>query len=1126
MSSRNRRNTLVISFVTLMLLVAILATSKFVTRSLAAPQAVIIELKSDPVIVAKTKAEARNLQFDPLAYRQQLIAEQNHFLSQLSASGINFSIVGVDAPNGPNGEIANIQFRYNYVFNGMTLAVDSSVVDTIRTMSAVKSVHNDEPITMQLDHAVDYVRAPALYGNPAQIHMGDTLSSGGVEGQGIYIAVIDTGIDWTHPMFGGDPTPPRFGVGPAVAAVGTNQKVAYYLNLTAGAVQDDFGHGTHVSAIAAGYLGLAPGADGLPMTADDLPIHGVAPQAKLMGYKVLSTVGAGVSSSIIMGIEDAVQPFTLAGSPKPVAQVINLSLGNTLNDPDYPTSIACDNATLGGTTVVAAAGNSGAPTPTNPTGENTIGSPGSGRRVLTVGATLDPGSAPNKLDEIGGGNRTGMKAFPLDGGAGINSDITNNYVYCGVAESPDQVPDSVNGKIALIVRGGTVNTPAGSPVSAGTGLFSNKAAFAVAKGAIAVIIYNNVDGELTSATVRKSTVPVVGISKANGEYLNAAIGSATFGAVSANKISLRKALMFDPAMADFSSKGPVGGFGQIKPDVGAPGVTILSATVRVGGAQTSTATMFDPTGYISASGTSMATPMTAGVVALVKQKNPGWTPSMIRTALMNNGTNLRFANGTPIADGSTTLNQLGAGLIDAASAANAKAMMGVGAINQDLGSAPNSRPNNLCPTYGLVNPSPLCGGTSPGNPDFLASWSFATVPIAGVIGTANQSQVVTISDVRDGAGAGVYQLSSSAVRNLPEGVTVSFTDAGGAPISQVEVPANGSASFTVNIAVNGEAVPNNPTQIEWYVTANRTDGGQTLRMPFQLRAIAPTVGMAAPIMNNAGNAEFAGNPATDIDGNYQLSFAATGANPPAKVRIEQSNDNGATWALLADTSGAQTTYDLSGQANGTFQYRVRGLYTVENGLMPGPASAAKTVVVDRRLQADVTSMIDAKIVDGSLTLAGGVWQFDQVLRNNSSTTSVFAPMQFTITSISSNSGTVRVKNADNGGNGVTSPASFDYTPQVGTDQQLSPGEATAARRIQFNDPASEMFTITVSVKGYFPDPAGASASSSSAGGGTSGSSSSGGSSSTSSSSGLSLPSIKVMQITVNPLTKSVTTKLL
>ncbi|MFS8084724.1 MAG: S8 family serine peptidase, partial [Acidobacteriota bacterium] len=766
--------------VALVLVAAGLLASNFVYRAIAAPQPVIVELNSNPVVVAKALAEARGQNFDPLAYRQQLIAEQNDFLNQLSAAGVSYSQVSVDAPNGPNGEVSNIQFRYNYVFNGISLLVPDSAIATIAGMSQVKSVHRDEPITMQLDNAVKYVRAPALYGNPPQVHMGDSLNTGGVHGEGIYIAIIDTGIDWSHPMFGGDPTPPRFGVGPSVAAVNSNPKVPYYLNLTAGAVQDDFGHGTHVSGISAGYLAMAPGPDGLPLTADDVAIHGVAPQAKLMGYKVLSTVGSGVSSSIIMAIEDAVQPFTIAGYPKPVAHVINLSLGNTSNDPNYPTSVACDNATLAGTTVVAAAGNSGAPTPTNPTGEATIGSPGSGRRVLTIGATLDPGSAPNKLDEIGGGNRTGMKAFPLDGGAAISGDITNKYVFCGLAETPDQVPDSVSGKIALIERGGTVNTPDGSPVSAGTGLFSNKAAFALAKGAIAVVIYNNVGGELTSATVRKSTVPVVGLSRANGLYLKDAIGSTAFGAISINQISLRKLLLFEPAMADFSSKGPVGGFGQVKPDVTAPGVNVLSATVRVGGAGTNTATMFDATGYISASGTSMATPMTAGVAALVKQKNPGWTPTMIRAALMNTATNLRQTDGTPVADGTQTLNQQGAGLVDAFAAASAKALMGTGAIAPG-DSAPTVRPNQLCPNYG-GSPSPLCGN-SPGNPDFLASWSFGAVPMAGVIGTNTKSLTVTITDITNGVGAGVYQLSSSAVRNLPAGVSVSFTDAGGNSIN-------------------------------------------------------------------------------------------------------------------------------------------------------------------------------------------------------------------------------------------------------------------------------------------------------------------------------------------------------
>jgi subtilisin family serine protease len=314
------------TLVVLVMIIASLMAGDLLVRTFAAPQGVIVQLKGEPVIVAKTIAEAKGQNFEPLEYRQQIIAEQNQFLNQLSAAGVDYNVVSVDAPNGPNGEVTNIQFRYNYVFNGMTLAVPVSALETIEQMSMVKSVHKDEEITLHLDNAVKYVKAPSLYGNPPQVKMGDSLNTAGVHGEGIYIAVLDTGVEWAHPMFGGDPTPPRFGVGPSVAALNANPKVPYYLNLTAGAVQDDFGHGSHVAGIAAGYLASAPGPDGLPLTADDVRIHGVAPQAKIMGYKVLSTVGAGVASSIVMAIEDAVQPFTIAGHPKPVADVINMSL--------------------------------------------------------------------------------------------------------------------------------------------------------------------------------------------------------------------------------------------------------------------------------------------------------------------------------------------------------------------------------------------------------------------------------------------------------------------------------------------------------------------------------------------------------------------------------------------------------------------------------------------------------------------------------------------------------------------------------------------------------------------------------------------------------------------------------
>ena len=1076
----------------------------------AAAKSVIVELAGDPVVVAKAQAEAAGQPFDAQTYKQQVIAQQNEFLNRLNAAGVQFSVASVNAPNGPEGEVTNIEFRFNYVVNGVTLVVPESAVPTIEAMEGVKAVHNDEKLELHLDNGVKYTRAPSLYGNPPKVAMGDDLQREGIHGEGIYIAVVDTGVDWAHPMFGGDPTPPRFGVGPNVAAANANPKVPYYMNYTAGAVTDDFGHGSHVAGIAAGYLAKAPGADGIPLTADDVSIHGVAPQAKIMGYKVLSTVGAGTAASIIMAVEDAVQPFTLAGYPKPVAHVINLSLGSTNNDPNYVTSVACDNATLAGVTVVASAGNSGASTAANPTGEGTIGSPGTGRRVLTVGANIDPGSAPNKLDEVGGGNRTGMKAFPLDGSAAILSDITSEYVFCSWAETPDQVPDSVRGKIALIERGGSVNTPPESPVAAGTGLFSNKAAFAFAKGAIAVVIYNNVDGELTSATVRKAAIPVVGISKANGQYLKNAIGSTAFGAISTNKLRLSRSLLFEPAMADFSSKGWVGGFGMVKPDVTAPGVAVLSATVRVGGVGTNTAYMFDPTGYVSASGTSMSSPMAAGVAALVKQKNPSWTPSMVRAAMMNTATNLRKSDGAPVADGTQTINQQGAGLVDAFAAANAKALMGVGQIDRSPGS-PTAR------THGVFV------STSPGNPDFLGSHSFGAVPIAGVIGTAAHSQTVTIFDVTNGAGAGTYQLSASAVRNVPEGVSVSFTNAAGEEVNEVTVPAGGFARFKVNVSVNGESVPANPTQIEWYVSATRADGGQSLRMPFYYRAVRPTITANAPNFTAINGNEVAGNPPVDVNGSYQLAYAAPVGTAPAQYRVQESANNGATWTKLADVPASQTTFDVSGRGNGTYTYRVSGLFQTQYGLLEGPASATRVVQVDPRIEADVTALV--QLVNKSIVFGAGITDLSAALKNKADSPTIYPPARIEIISIQSGSGDVRVSNADNGGDGVSTPAIFNYSTQVGS--ALAPGAESGARTIRFSNPSTSLFTFNARILAHQPDAAGAAGTSTASGDEAGGV---GGTTTTSADSGGGDAGANLigqtLQVTINPLTKTVTVQLI
>src|SRR6185295_18061040 len=124
-------------------------------------------------------------------------------------------------------------------------------------------------------------------------------------------------------------------------------------------------------------------------------------------------VGSCLSTATIMAIEDAVSPVTLDLQPKPVAHVINLSLGGR-GGPDDDSAIAASNAALLGTIVVASAGNEGP-------GEGTVGSPAAGRHVIAVGANNDPAAGSNTVDLIGG--RTGMIANALDGSAPITTNL-------------------------------------------------------------------------------------------------------------------------------------------------------------------------------------------------------------------------------------------------------------------------------------------------------------------------------------------------------------------------------------------------------------------------------------------------------------------------------------------------------------------------------------------------------------------------------------------------------------------------------------------------------------------------------------------------------------------------------
>ncbi len=1192
-------------------------TSATSASSSAGTTSVIVELRGDPGAVYKARIQraggsVSNEQLQ--SYRNQLSVGQDQLLNDLKQRGVQFQVDSVDVNNFDGSLAGKVEYRYTLVLNAVTLTVPRAAIPTIESLPQVKKVHQNGYLHVALQKSVDYINAPKVYGRYQELTPTDNFNEG-YEGQGINIAVLDTGIDWKHEMFGGDPTPPRLGILPEVAAVNTNKKVIYYLPL-AGTV-DDFGHGTHASADAAGYMGTAPGPDGIPGTTDDIRIHGVAPQARLMGYKVCTGTGSCLNAATILAIEDAVSPYTLkaVGSnttggdvplvQKPIAHVINMSLGGA-GGPDDTTALASDNATLMGTIVVASAGNDGPV-------DSTVGSPASGRRVIAVGADTDPGTGVNTADVVGG--RTGMKAIAMDGSPAVMADIAQNFVYCGLAETIDTVPDNVSGKIAVIKRGSTINTPdlpvVGNP-GLGTGLFQTKTYNATAKGAIAVIFVNNVDGELAATTVRKSIVPVFGMSRENGRYLLSLIGAtpsdpdnATIGATSTQLLRINKSLVFSPDMAEFSSRGPVEGFGQVKPDISAPGVQVLAAVPPASVLGGLAVVLEGAPNYLHLDGTSMATPHMAGTAALVKQAHLDWTPDIIRTVLINTATNPRDQAGTPKGDGPTVADSIiaqGGGLIDVREAVNAKALMGV-------------------------------AGDGIEQPGILGSHSFGEVPVINNRTTHTETVTVTVRDL-SGEG-GTYNLAIANNRDLQiAGINVSLSQ------SSVTLQPNGTATYTVNATFDGDrirdAVVNKgggvfePIQMQWFVTAKRSDNAESLRMPFYFKpgqslpanATTQTLTQTGTVpVGDAGSQTASGvtyadvpfdvdastfhveattswltipdgsmpdvdyqlldpdghviassgaaggpehvslnvsragtythrvvgytNAATqftittlltkgpaptalgaiagdftnaqgkpvDFDGNLNLSWQAVGG--ATAYEVERSTD-GTNYSVVASVTG--TSASLTNEPNGQLSYRVRALTPGQIGTYVGAASNTVSVIVDRRSEVDITSLVSTAM--SNVTFTNGVFSLDLNMKNNS--TATYVPLvNLNVVRISSTSGTVSAKNADNGGSGVSAnaPALYGYSNLLGSDQQFSPAETTGNRNVQFNDPASEMFTFDVQVTAYQSGSGGAGSNAPASGGGTSGGGTNG-----SSSSSL-LPLTKVMRITVNPLTKTVAAKL-
>lgn len=454
---------------------------------------------------------------------------------------------------------------YNKLFNGLALQGSPNDLAKMGTLDFVKAVHNVQ--TYQTNSIqTNLYQKPAstvedvTQGNP-DIVLPSTLNNTNFTGKGITVGVVDTGIDHTHPD------------------LKENYEGGYDLvDLDADPMETletegmPTNHGSHVAGIIA--------ADG--------NLKGVAPDAKIRAYRALGPGGSGTSIQVIAAMEQAVEDGV---------DIINLSLGNSVNGPDYPTSVAVNRAAELGVAVVIANGNSG---PDN----WTVGAPATATKALAVGAFANSQTVPMLYDSFAGKK---IPILPMVGS--VPWELSMDY-QVATGKSSD-----LEGKIALIKRG---EIP-----------FYELAKEAEEKGAIAAVIYNNEDGLFQGAIHDQGqpiTIPVVSVTKKDGEWLS------QFASEQQHPFIETIYEKTSSGTAAFSSRGPVTVNWEIKPDLLAPGTNILSTV---------------PGGYMPLQGTSMAAPHVAGVIALLKEAKPNWSNEQIFGALKTTAQRVNDEEGQP-----------------------------------------------------------------------------------------------------------------------------------------------------------------------------------------------------------------------------------------------------------------------------------------------------------------------------------------------------------------------------------------------------------------------------------------------------------------------------------------------
>ena len=608
--------------------------------------AALVQLNGDPLATyVKTKpAKGKKIEFSNYtvkAYRAQLSALRNDYKAWLRA-------------NVPGAKVTG---EFDISLNAVAVQLNGA---TLAQVSAAPMVKNAQyqglyyPNTTDPDLAL--ISAPLAWAVGGDDRRGD----------GIKVAILDTGIDITHPCFSDTGYPSQTKLGsPGL----TNNKVIAakvfsnrtpQLRFTPEAIQE---HGTHVAGTVACNFGTPATVDGV--TTYDM--SGVAPRALLGNYNIFpGALESARSEDIMNALEAAYQDGF---------DVANMSLGGGARGIQDLLTVAVDNLDQANMVVAVASGNSGP-------GLLTVESPGSAARALTAGAAsvghfIGTPITVGALTAAGVAGDFATVTGDLTAPLGVVTEAPTNAAT-GLSTACGPLATSLAGKIALISRG--------------VCSFSAKIRNAQNAGAIAVLVSNNAAGDgigmAQDGTPSQPTVPAYNVSLNDSAALKLnGAGSTTISASPAYLVTGN-----DDFMAGFSSQGPTDVDFRVKPDVVAPGVNVLSSIPA--------AFCATPPCFAFFQGTSMATPHLAGSAAVVRQQHPDWSAAEVRSAIVNTATRgvLRSSSNGSLQN---NVNVNGAGRENLLAAVSATA--GLDPVSLSFGAVPSGSGQTRQKSFTLTN---------------------------------------------------------------------------------------------------------------------------------------------------------------------------------------------------------------------------------------------------------------------------------------------------------------------------------------------------------------------------------------------------------------------------------------